>query len=255
MKKLIKITALLLAVITIIASLSGCSLLDELRASCGYIEEVEGTTCISYNDVVYKALPFDERLSPIFNYDETFYISEPDIPLLLVPTLGTTYYISVDGKFVCDDYSSNYFCREDIYDELIAQMNDTFPFMELCYSYYGYDEITGEYTEIRTLLSSDEIKAISDTFSYSEPITMPDFAELNTDCYVEIFSCSKDALLLEAYADLISIQDKYYIITSDYGEELYYEVPAEQAEALSKIISNAMATDSFEDYEFDYELY
>ena len=85
MKKLIKITALLLAVITITASLSGCSLVADARnAQAFYGTNEDGISIITYGKQEYCLLPATDALSPTTDDDaDLIYATEPDVPVLL----------------------------------------------------------------------------------------------------------------------------------------------------------------------------
>ena len=133
MKKFIRFVALL---VLLCISLSGCSYLDELRASRAVSNEDD--TIVICDGVRYLLLPENKYFYPDFTDDSTIYfIDDEEIPLLLTDILGSWGYKSKDGRFLQDDsaITQNY-CREDLYDSIVERMNEGFEPELYCYSYY-----------------------------------------------------------------------------------------------------------------------
>ena len=98
MKKVIRITALFLALIMLALPLVGCDNLDELRAKQGFILDKD---TISFNGNTYKRLYTNEHLSSAEWRDVN--ITEKDVPVLLSEMSS----ISGGGFYTID--SSNIF--------------------------------------------------------------------------------------------------------------------------------------------------
>lgn len=86
MKKVIKTVLVLLAVVGMLLCLCGCTGLENMRKNQAFSRE-NGE--ILWNGAVYKALPESEYLFVDTGYfDDTVYLTEPDVPVLLSVFFG-----------------------------------------------------------------------------------------------------------------------------------------------------------------------
>ena len=214
MKKFIRFVALL---VLLCISLSGCSYLDELRATRGVFTE-DGAIVIC-DGVRYLLLPENKYFYPDFTDDSTIYfIDDEEIPLLLTDILGSWGYKSKDGRFLQDDsaITQNY-CREDLYDSIVERMNNGFTPELYCYLYYSYE------TESRQLytLTHQQAEAIEAVLANQEPFTLPDGAKMDYDYLVYLYHCSSDYLFRQNSVKICFADGTFYVVDG----ELIYKVP------------------------------
>ena len=214
MKKFIRFVALL---VLLCISLSGCSYLDELRASRAVSNEDD--TIVICDGVRYLLLPENEYFYPDFTDDSTIYfIDDEEIPLLLTDILGSWGYKSKDGRFLQDDsaITQNY-CREDLYDSIVKRMNEGFEPELYCYSYYDY----AVYESRLYTLTSQQAEAIEAVLASQEPFTLPDGAKLDYDYQVYLHRYSNDYLFREFSVKIGFADGTFYVVDG----ELIYKVP------------------------------
>lgn len=243
MKRLLKNIAVILICAICVFSLAGCDVVGSLRESLGQYEETGEGTYIVYNGCKYKSLPYDECLSPDFDYYKSLYIAEQKIPILLTPVLGTTYYISNDGVFLTDDYTSSYFCREDKYDEIIKQINNPDIMQYICYTHYAYSETDDTYIEKSILLNEEEMLAITQAYIESTPTVVTEYTKPDYEYCIELYLCSKDTLFTKFYAELILANDEYYILNYETSNILSYKIPENKKSTIAKIFDTVMLWD------------
>ena len=214
MKKFIRFVALL---VLLCISLSGCSYLDELRATRGVFTE-DGAIVMS-DGTKYLPLPENEYFCPDFS--NPIYIDivkDEDVPLLLTGLLGIWGYLSKDGQFIQDDAAipQNY-CREDLYDSIVKRMNEGFEPELYCYSYYD-DTV---YESRLYTLTSQQAEAIEAVLASQEPFTLPDGATMNYDYRVFLYHCSNDYLFRQDSVKICFADGTFYVVDG----ELIYKVP------------------------------
>ncbi len=114
MKKIIKITTLLLCLALLGVFLSGCSFIDELRNSHAILSDDKST--ITFQGKTYKKLPkSDKELYCTYNFYADYYGDEVNITDEDVPVLLKEFY-SHTGSY---DFSKDIFCIYHIDVDLI----------------------------------------------------------------------------------------------------------------------------------------
>lgn len=217
MKKFTRILSLVL-LLGIFLSLSGCSYLDELRASRGVFTE-DGTIVMS-DGTKYLPLPENEYFYPDFANDSDIYIVEDEeVPLLLTDILGDWGYKSQDGQFL-KAFSPNgyqYYCRGDLYDSIVGRMNEDFTPELYCYPYYDYET----YEQILYTFTPQQAEALEDVWKNQEPITLPAGAKLDYAYRVTLHQYSSDYLFRQRSVTIGFAEGTFYVID---GEHIY-QVP------------------------------
>ena len=254
MKKLIRITALILSVLLLCAVFTGCDELDRMKKAHA-VKNENGNILLNGNE--YKQVSFASRTS-LFNFDlvpcSEIYVTEPDVPVLL--SEGFYEYfgdVSEDGKYLYIynvDYNSVPYCRTDEYDNLIERLEAPFEPEVLAYpySYYDYDndeEINGSY-----VLTEDEQKAVEQVMLSVEPVQLEGYgySEYDADDYIYIYECSED-LIFNRIAMILEVKNGRYAVATDIGGGIteVRRVPDE----LFKVFQNIMAQNYY--YTSDYE--
>lgn len=216
MKKFTRILSLVL-LLGIFLSLSGCSYLDELRASRGVFTE-DGDIVMS-DGTKYLPLPENEYFCPDFS--NPIYIDivkDEDVPLLLTGLLGIWGYLSKDGQFIQDDAAipQNY-CREDIYESILERMNEGFTPELYGYSCYDYET----YENMLYTFTPQQAEALEEVLTNQEPITLPAGAKLDYDYRVYLYHYSSDFLFRQRTVTIAFADGTFYVID---GERIY-QVP------------------------------
>ncbi len=252
MKKLIKNIAVLFVVITVAASLSGCSLVSDARSSQAfYGTNQDGISSIKYQSQEYYLLPSTELLSPTIDDDADYiYATKPDVPVLLSFFLGDAYSVSTDGAILIhNDESSLYYCRSDKYEEISDIINNGFTPENYCYIYYGYDVLEDNFTEKKVLLTDGEQAALEKALSEGEFSALPEMAEVAYDHSVNLYQCTADMLFTEYYLDLIVVEGNYYFLAYDGQNDYTLEIKEPYKAALSSIMNAVIESDNaYNDY-------
>ena len=115
MKKIMKRISVLLLLGAMVFALCGCDALDDMKAHQIFPAE-DGSFIIE--GVRYVQLETNNYFSPGQTTTEDYYLTEPDVPVLLSQqfTLGRLD-ITEDGRFYRDWYRDLWFCKEDIFEE------------------------------------------------------------------------------------------------------------------------------------------
>jgi hypothetical protein len=164
MKKVIRITALFLALLMLALPLVGCDNLDELRAKQGFIIDKD---TISFNGNTYKRLYTNEHLSSAEWRDVN--ITEKDVPVLLseMSAISGVGLYTIDSSnifIVCDNPESvdEIYCRADKYEYFSDLLKEGIVYDKFCFSYYGFVEKDDEWKDIINILTDKEKAAIDD---------------------------------------------------------------------------------------------
>lgn len=138
MKKAIKITGILLILIISLSSLSGCKELDSLRNSHAKWLNQGYTDMMELNGVRYKKIPYDDP-APCLNakYTSSGTVTSKEVPVLTLLYRDSNLLISDDKYFINYEdygatffssgelyYAQSYYCREDIYDSVIYEIEN-----------------------------------------------------------------------------------------------------------------------------------
>ena len=260
-KRWCRMVAAVMTCVLLCTMLSGCSVIDNLRASTA--TQVDADT-LSWNGATYKRL--DENLSSKawlydVDYNRSVYINTDNIPILLMPFLCTEYnptgndvflrYYTYNGfssmEYV-DGYEMSYYCREDRYDEVVRQLLEGLELTVYQYEYFDYDD-----NEIHTYYFTEEERAAF--LDVVSPMNRWNGMLYGSDWTTTVYACTEDGLhgpmyeILQddgAYYVAYYPQEDYYAdydvydeYTEDYVTE-YYRVPREYYELFRKILADSM---------------
>lgn len=223
MKKFIRTAILVFALTVLCFSLSGCHALDTARNAQAFLND-DGT--ILYDGKIYKPLPAGSEYaeltySLISSYIEnnTVYITEKDVPVLLSGIVGTSAHIDKDKKIICANYvidnssDSRNYCREDIYDNFVEEIKNP------NYTKYSMQLDTFLlrilYTDIDIPESIDlkdyEIAAINEIIALGDTVKDPYSVDTHEGTYADIYRSTEDGLISENYCTISRNDDLYYI--------------------------------------------
>lgn len=194
MKKGIKLISLIFALIIMSICFTGCDQLDAMRESQAFWTTDGKYDSVTYNGTVYKQLPTQNPPTP-FNEDsatatQAVFVTTSDIPVLLSQSEGIYMDLSADKNFLTSstyslsplthpngDYDflnqtddTIVFCNEEIYDDVIKQMEDGIEYPMYGYEYWTYDDETGEGKLNFYYLTDEEIEAVNKVIEEVEPV-------------------------------------------------------------------------------------
>ena len=248
MKKIIRVTALIVSVILLCSLFTGCDMLDEMRRAHA-VKDENGNILLNGNE--YKYVPF-ASLTSLFNFEiiatRDIYVTEPDVPVLLSEGFyENSGCVSEDGKYICiydENYDSIYYCRTDVYDTLIERLETPFEPEVLAYPYYYYDyendeEIYGNYT-----LTEEERKAVEDVLRSVEPVQLENYSAYDSESYCILYECSED-LIFNRMVFGIEYKNGRYAVTRDIGNTIteVHRVPDELESMFAGIMASQFAAD------------
>lgn len=230
MKKTLKIAISFLTLMFFCFILWGCEAnpedLAKIKETCGYYNE-DGD--IVLNDTIYKELPECEQLYPPSDYwaYSDILISEKEMPLALIQAYFDEYFFStLDKNFIFNETGEIFFCKEEIYDEMVSRIEAGFTPTDLCYSYDAYSKeddlfYTGYYK-----LSAEENRVVKSILSSITPTELDLTKEFNYEWLIYLEDCSSDLYFREYSIDLAVDGNKYYILSyPDETQTLIYRVP------------------------------
>ena len=219
MKKLIRITALMLSVLLLCSVFTGCDELDRMR-NAHAVKKENGNILLNGNE--YKYVTFASRTS-LFNFDlvasSEIYVTEPDVPVLLSESFYEYYGdVSENGKYlyIYDESYDSVYCRTDEYDNLTERLEAAFEPEVLAYPYYHYDYDNGEDIYGSYVLTEDEQKAVESVMLSVEPVQLDDYSEYNADDYIYIYECSED-LIFNRIVMTLEVKSGRYALATDIG--------------------------------------
>lgn len=232
MKKVIKTVLVLLAVVGMLLCLCGCTGLENMRKNQAFSGE-NGE--ILWNGAVYKALPESEYLFvDTGDFDDTVYLTEPDVPVLLSVFSEMWLYPSGDNTFLEEPESGIYYCREDQYENMLSRIQGGFILDVVCYSYY-----TGAGTQYHTL-TNEQVEALEFVARNTEPTVLGDGMYLESDEIVGLQVCSKDMLFQRDYASISVSGNAYYLYWYAEGQEQLFAVPEEYRAVFAEIVETCL---------------
>ena len=151
--------------------------------------------------------------------NNTVYITEKDVPVLLSGIVGVSAYTDKDKKIICANYvlydssDSRNYCREDIYDNIVEEIknpNYTKYSMQLDTSFLAliYDDIDiPESIDLKDY----EIAAINEIIALGDTVKDPYSVDTYEGTYADIYRSTEDGLISENYCTLSRNDDLYYI--------------------------------------------
>lgn len=216
---------LVLALATVLClSLCGCAELETMRAEHGVWQE-DGS--ILWNGAVYRKL---ENTTAVEEFDFTYsyvtiYVTEPDVPVLLSTMFGEGMDVYAYGTILGHyDYRlaegrTTWYCREDVYDEMVKELEGGIQLNTYFYYYYDYQK--GE--SVKYYLTEEQANTIHRILTTVDPVPSKDFDEPREDG-LYLYICD-DSHRFEQDTDkwLCRTPSSYYIESFDE----FYVVPME----------------------------
>lgn len=234
MKKLTRcLTAVLLTGILCL-TMSSCTYLDEMRNRHAYYTE-NGT--IIYQGAEYILLPECESLSPIRTKEETAYITERDVPVLLSEGLGDRYNVSDDGVFLVSEtyIGDSVYCRKDRYEEVRARIEKGADLTGYCYETYALED-ADTYVRVYYSFTDEEVSAVNKVFDTVEGRVIASYETISYSMKVYVNACSSDLLFKEYAFDIYENDGKYLLVRNGSVESVIYEVPDDLSGVFDKIV-------------------
>lgn len=274
MKKVWRITALVLMLTFLCTSLCGCQLLDEFKANHAiYVDD----DTILWGDVEYKRLP--GSLMVTSGYETDVYVTEEDVPVLLCTLFGDCYSVYYDGlileygysfstdfseltteTFYADAYEweTAYYCRVDEYDKIAENMQKdlagTLEYDTYSYTVYEYDESTGWYQNRVRILTDAQVAVVEKTLASAQPVTdgiydwqMEYLATIEVTTADRMFFSGES---YDVYRFTVSTEGTMYYLY-DYLTEGYYIVAEEDFTVFEDMMTPAVEAME-EEYVWDY---
>lgn len=268
MKKVKRILALLLALILVCLSATGCNAIDDMRARHGYYTE---SGSIMLGKTEYRLLPTSKYLATLDTGDGSVYVTDKDVPVLLSTTLGTGFDSYNDGLILrSEDYVEVLdYCRADKYDELVAKLEEGFTPTGYCYTYSVFDTETKTYKERAYRLTEEQEEAVRDITATVVGEARDEYARYNNDFNISLYACSDDMLLQDYRYTIEKTHQWYYLVEYDNvtGMDLVYDVPDEKYAIFDAICKCQVDAEKAEEqyysdlygydedvYDLDYEL-
>lgn len=242
MKKRLRLISLTLILLMVCFTFCGCTALDEMRAKQAFWKDNEKTV-ITLNGIEYKLLPECESLSPVCSSYYDYTVTDSDVPLLLANMYGETLSLSEDKDFlVLENFSEDYtlqdepakvYCATERYEEIKNRINSVDLLKYLCYEYDFYDFDTNDYVTKLYFLTEEEIEAVS-TVLKEGSISSLYGEDSYGDFYIEVYSCSEDALFRK-YAFDLSFKGQTAYLTVD-----YFSDEGHQTDSMNIVVPNEL---------------
>ncbi len=255
MKRMLKKGVFLLVALLLVLSLTGCQMLDDMKAAQGFFLN-NGN--ILYGDVEYTLLPGSDLLNPVLNEDtKDIYVTEQDVPVLLSDTYGTLMAVSQDGVFLFNEDMKGHrqcYCTLERYPDLFDQISSGVILNNYASTYYDYLE-----DKTRLFILTDEQKSVIDLMlDNSEPVIYSDGEETPYDRYydhrIPLLACSEDTYFSKDLCDLLVIDGQYYLIQNDLLTTMVYAVPEGMTATMKEIAGVYIQyEDEWEDYMLEYK--
>ena len=231
MKKTIRILSLFV-VFGLCLSLCGCMALDDLRASRA-TRTADGLIRLS-DGTEYKLLPECEELYVGQSDSADIYLAEEELPLLL--TVFADYATKSNNGRLLRVYQ-DYYCRTDLYDSVLARIQNGF--VPEVYGYEYYDRELEDYQLCQ--LTPDQAAAVEQVYTTQEPEKLPTAARLQYDHRINLCLYSADYLFCRDTLDICLVEGEYFLVGDD---NTLYTVPAELSAVFTEIMAQKVGSTS-----------
>lgn len=276
MKKILKPIILSVVLIMLLSTLTGCQELDDMRSTHAVWTEKGAKDSITFNGVEYKRI-YAENVPSVYDEKyEVICVTEPDVPVLLASSMCDTFNITKDENFivgyishetydevsVSDAVTDNFldkfyelggeyclFCKADIYEDVMKEIEDGIEYTDYNYQYVTEDGELSYY-----LLTDEEKDAVNKVLKEVEPEQNTDYV---SSYYPSVYLSSVNEnycfcadynyeILWDEFDDnkytLVTypLVQKYGMEYEDYGTS--YEVPDELTATFDKITKIAKDT-------------
>ncbi len=277
MKKILKISTLALVIVIMCMSFCGCAELDDMKESHAVWTEKGNKDSITYNGKTYKLLENNELHDPQYNqnWDNTIYVTEPDVPVLLSTDFGIDLQLSADGSiisgYIFDDYKTEvqnpyglpfyseyglsyvdgngkmvYYCEESKFDEISKKIEAGINYTGYGYEYWTYNGEDEPYHY--TYLSDEDAKMIDKIIETVKP------DQHNEIPYEYMSICILDKVSDDKSFGMTSYEVYYYGDGnyclgewSEIGICTTYEVPEKYIKDFDRIFKYALETSEYWD--------
>ncbi len=251
MKKILRITSLILAIVLCCLGLVSCNALDDMRRHHGNWTDDRD---ILLDGVKYVKLPPNDYFSPLPDTsDNVISVTEEGVPVLLSSMFSDGYGYFTEDKaliyFVTYTDDSWYYCREDLYEVTVARMNSEFIAEGYCYNYYDYEEETDKIY----YLTMDEAEAVAEVKNTVKPTEIPASTEIYYDYTIYLYECTADLNFKKEVFELCSNDGRYCIVDNYGSAPLVYPVPDEYSSVFESIFKEYINAEGYWDEEFYYE--
>ena len=228
MKRVKRIVALALALLLCLP-LCSCKELDDMRDRQA-VRQKDGT--LLFNEQIYKVLPYTgEALNQDTDYDGQIMVTELGVPVLLSKMMGSYARTLGDGAFIeFDAYDNEYYCREDLYDELVAVVEENAPISKYYYTYYIPRNI--DY-----ILTVEQMAVIDAVLRHAEELVDP--KEVHTNYSLKLYGLTEDGWFRKNVCRIeynIDYSDNHYYLVPDIGSQ-YIRVPEEYEPIFTEIVA------------------
>ncbi len=260
MKNKTKLLVIILALIMMCVSFTGCAELDQMREQHATWTVAGDTDSITYKGVEYKKLP-NLQGETFYNIDGSLpiYVTDSDVPVLL-SQYCTSLSISINGNFIVGyvgetsdnvaeygyigaDVESTY-CKAELYDEIVEKSNSDINYTNYAYSYYSEEDFDS--FELY-YLSAEESDAIDKVVKEVEPVENSNIYETGY-FLLNLVEISDDELFsrysYEIYGDE---HGNYYVVdfAQFWNEYTEYKVPKDMNDIFKKLTSHADSMDYY----------
>ncbi len=252
MKNLIKIASLVLCLILICMTLCSCMQLDEMKYNHAVFTKDDNSELL-FRDNTYKRIDIkDSFIIRNESYDGT--VSEPNVPILLASSFGTTicysrtdetptilmipYYDMFKQTAYYNDKGEEaiaFFCLESEYDRL-KDISENAQFDHMYIEYYDYNEgadvFNGYYSLEKTELIDKKYQdAIERTIKNkkAEKITSDNYDGVFET--VQVTRCDKDIIIAkkDSQIEIMKNDNDYYVaVGTEFNQQEDYYITTYQ---------------------------
>lgn len=238
MKKWCKRISILLLLGVLVFALCGCAELDRMRELQIFVEE-DGS--FYHKGVHYVELDANDYFYPAGLYSRIFYLTEPDVPVLLSSDYASGRLAFTEDGLYCRDYSwGRWFCAEDVFEETQAKNRDPYLPDTLYYEYYEYKG-NGVDEHNLYVLSAKEYDAINKVLE-GDPLELGDGMYLSYDWGMGLTASTKDLLFRHEGPDIQKAGETYYLVIYRENGPITYKVPEEYKEIFDGMLENYAKT-------------
>lgn len=164
--KIFKRIVSLLCILLCLLTLSGCEIFDDMRASRAVYKQKGDNCLIVYGGKDYRLFGYPGDNVEMVESFAQIYITEPDIPLLLIDLFGQQGYVNAN-KTVIGTPDGDWYVRDDVYDSFCREMEQTPAFKGLGYDVLEFTEDDDVEYKFKKFTDSQNEKLIA--FLNSEP--------------------------------------------------------------------------------------
>ncbi len=240
MKKIMKLSAVVSVILLICLSFSGCDKVTKLQKNQGFYGE-EGEILLG-GETFVQLIPSDAYEEMYFeqDYENTYRVTQKDVPALISLVYGDCFYKSKDGILLISDSDASVYCRADKAEEMNRELNSEHDYTVFLYDYYAApDTLFGFNFETKNrILTETEIAALK---RITETVTPKPRGDIPYDdeAYGEItvYACTENRIFREEAFTIAFDEENYYLEIYNEAKETCeeYTVPENFKETLEII--------------------